>query len=193
MEPFNFDELIFYKREFKEIYNLSDAVVIDGFEQIRNDPQRVNAALVLCEFYNKTLPAEEPDHKAFSLFMDFMKNLKRVASPVVRSVALTFLFRAFSGAGVMPHLENCVRCHKPIQHNGKVDFSISGGGIVCDEHYDDTVIFLSTPTIDALKNINATAHPYIEGSSLDEIESFIADYIYVHLNNLRLNALKQLR
>jgi DNA repair protein RecO len=193
MEPFNFDEVIFYKREFKEIYNLSDAVVIDGFEKIRNDPQRVNAALVLCEFYHKTLPAEEPDHRAFSLFMDFMNNLKHVTGPVVRSVALTYLFRAFSGAGVMPHLEDCVRCHKAIQNNGKVDFSISSGGIVCGEHYDDTVIFLSRPTIATLMNINTTAQPYFEDSSLDEIESFIADYIYVHLSNLRLNSLKQLR
>ncbi len=193
MEPFNFDEVIFYKREFKEIYNLSDAVVIDGFDKIRNDPQKVNAALVLCEFYYKTLPAEEPDNKAFSLFMDFMNDLRGVAGPGVRSVALTFLFKAFSGAGVMPHFEDCVRCHKLLQDNGNVDFSLDAGGVVCDEHYDDTVMFLSRATVDVLKNIYTTRESCIEDESLDEIESFLIDYMYVHLNNLRLNSIKHLR
>lgn len=193
MEPFNFDEVIFYKREFKEIYNLSDAVVIDGFEEIRQDPMRVNAALVLCEFYHKTLPSEEADNKAFSLFMSFLKGLEKADVSVARSMALTFLLKAFSGAGVMPHLGNCVRCHKSVKSNRNVDFSISAGGIVCDEHYDDTVVFLSRSTIDTLRGIYTSPEPRIEDESLNEIETFLADYIYVHLNRLHLNTLKHLK
>jgi recombinational DNA repair protein (RecF pathway) len=125
--------------------------------------------------------------------MRFLNGLRNADVSVARAIALTFLLKAFSGAGVMPHLENCVRCHKSILNNGKVDFSINAGGIVCDEHYDDTVVFLSRPSIDTLRSIYTRTQLHIEDDALDEIENFLADYMYVHLNNLHLNTLKHLK
>lgn len=194
MEPFNLDEVIYYKREFKEMYNLSDAVVIDDFDPIRNVPEKVNAALVLCEFFEKTVPSEEVDAEAFALLLNFLEILKKADASVARSLAVGFLLKAFSGAGVMPHLANCVRCHKPVAaNNGDIDFSISEGGIVCNQHYDDTVVFLKRPTFDTLKNIYSKKRLRIDDEALGEIEGFLVDYMYVHLNRMRLNTLNHLK
>ena len=194
MEPFNLDDIIYYKREFKEIYNLSDAAVIEGFEQIRNIPEKVNAALVLCEFYNKTVPAEDVNANAFSLLLNYLKTLEKVDAADARSLAVVFLVRALSGAGVMPHLEDCVHCHKPIaKNNCKIDFSISAGGVVCSGHHDDTVVFLNQPTFDTLKNMYNKKLMRIDGVTSSEIESLLVDYIYIHLNHVRLNTLKHLK
>jgi DNA repair protein RecO (recombination protein O) len=194
MEPFNLDEIIFHKREFKEMYNLSDAAVIDSFEDIRKDPRKVNAALVLCEFYEKTLPAEEMDGQAFCLLLVFLKKLCSVNESTIRSVVISHLLRAFSGAGVMPHLEDCVRCNGAVGgNNRKVDFSVASGGVVCSKHHDDTVMLLSPRTINILKSIYAMGKGDIDRDSLDEIESILTDYMYVHLGNLNLNSLKHLK
>jgi len=194
MEPFNLDEIIFHKREFKEIYNLSDAVVIDGFEKIRRDPERVKAALVLCEFYAKTLPAEEMDQRAFTLLLAFLKKLCGVEGPMIRSLVMSSLLKAFSGAGIMPHLDDCVICHSPISGNGRrVDFSVAAGGLVCSKHHDDTVTLLSPDTINAIKEVYANRKFSVDRDSLEEIECIITDYMYVHLGNLNLHSLKYLR
>ncbi|MDH4210576.1 MAG: DNA repair protein RecO [candidate division WOR-3 bacterium] len=194
MEPFSFDEVIFYKREFKDIYTLSDAVVIDSFPEIRSDPFKVSGAMVLCEFYDKTLPMEETDTMVFTEFLRFLNGLRKAGSQAVRALVIAHLIKAFSSSGVMPHLDDCVRCHKPIgSSNGKIDFSVSAGGTVCSKHHDDTVVLLSRQTVDALKNTYQRAHVQIDSSALTEIENFVADYMYVHLNNLRLHSLKHFK
>lgn len=194
MEPFNFDEIIFYKREFKEMYNLSDAVVLDSFEEIREDPRKVNAALVLCEFYEKTLPAEEADGHAFSLLLSFLKKLQSANESVIRSMVLSNLVKAFSGAGVMPHLDDCVRCHAAVGVKGrKIDFSVASGGVVCSKHHDDTVMLLSPQTVKTIKGIYSAGTVPIDRDSMEEIESIITDYMYIHLGNLNLNSLKHLK
>jgi len=194
MEPFSFDEIIFYKREFKEIYTLSDAVVIDSFPEIRSDPYKVSGAMVLCEFFDKTLPMEETDTTAFSELFRFLKNLQKADPHGVRALVVGHLVRAFSGSGVMPHLDDCVRCHKPIgSGNGKVDFSVSAGGVVCSKHHDDTVILLSRQTVKTLRNTYRKSEVEIDDEALGEIESFIVDYMYLHLNNLHLHSLKHFK
>lgn len=194
MEPFNLDEIIFHKREYKEMYNLSDATVIDDFEDIRRKPRMVNAALVMCEFYDKTLPAEERDSQAFALLLSFLRKLRGADESAVRALVISQLLRAFSGAGIMPHLDDCVRCHGSVGgNNRKIDFSIASGGVVCSKHHDDTVMLLSPRTIDALKGIYIKEKASLDRDSLNEIESILTDYMYVHLSNLNLNSLKHLK
>jgi DNA repair protein RecO (recombination protein O) len=83
LECFNLDEIIFYKREFKEMYTLSDAEVIERFEKIRTHAEKVAAAMVLCEFYNKTLPAEETDTTSFALLLEFLKSLQDIGCEII--------------------------------------------------------------------------------------------------------------
>jgi DNA repair protein RecO (recombination protein O) len=194
MEPFSLDEIIFYKREFKDIYTLSDAVIVDSFPEVRGDPYKVSGAMVLCEFFDKTLPAEETDTASFSELFRFLKNLRKAGPRAVRALVVGYLLRAFSGSGVMPHLEDCVRCHKPISNgNGEVDFSVGAGGVVCSKHHDDTVILLSHHAVNTLRNTYSKREVEIDDEVLGEIEGFIADYMYLHLNNLHLHSLKHFK
>jgi DNA repair protein RecO (recombination protein O) len=193
LERFNYNEIIFYKREFKEMYTLSDAEVIDQFEKIRVHPEKVTAAMVLCEFYNKTLPAEETDTTSFALLLEFLKSLQKTDISVVKSLTFYYLLKALSRAGVRPHLDNCVRCHALIKQDKKIDFSIAAGGVVCNKHFDDTVIFLSTHTLTILQQIYHDKNIEIHKNSEDEIQELIPNYLYYHLNNLVLHSLKHLK
>lgn len=194
LEPFSLDEIIFYKREFKEMYTLSDAFIVDDFEDVRARPERVHAAMILCEFFDKTLPSEEHDDESFLLLLEFLKKLRKTDETEVKSIVFTYLFRVLSGAGVRPHLDNCVRCHTAINYQDKkIDFSINAGGLVCNKHFDDTVIFLSAETVDLIKKIYDHKDITIDNNSLREIENLIPDYLYYHLNSLVLHSLKHLK
>ena len=193
LEPFTLSEIIFYKRESKEVYNLSTAEVIECFEETRKSPQKVKAAQVICEFFDKTLPMEEVDERIFMFFLSFLKNLDEAPESEARILALSYLWRALASAGVKPHLENCVRCHKPINFaSKKIDFSIGAGGLVCEKHFDDTVIFLNPETVNTLRAIYINESIRMTEHSVSEIEKLIPDYLYYHLSNLALNSLKHL-
>jgi len=194
LELFNLNEIIFYRREFKEVYTLSDAVILDDFEKIRQYPAKVNAALVLCEFFEKSMPAEERDENSFNLLLNFLKELQRADESSMKAVTFSYLLRALTISGVKPHLDNCVKCHRPINYKKeKIDFSIDAGGIVCDKDFDDTVIFLSSATLNTLNRIYSEQGRNIDKNSLNEIEKIIPDYIYYHMNNLVLRSLKYLK
>jgi len=193
LEPFSLDEIIFYKREFKEIYTLSDAVIIDNFEKIRAYMKKVNAAEILCEFLDKTLPAEEPDERTYSLLLNFLKRLQEVEESSIKASTLYHLFGALTLTGVKPHLDDCIRCHQKIESaSDKINFSLNEGGIVCDKHFDDTVVLLSSEAIDALRKTYEDKVVNTKEDILNELENFITAYLYYHLNGLVLNSLKHL-
>jgi DNA repair protein RecO (recombination protein O) len=193
LEPFNFIEVIFYKKEYKEIYTLSDAAILNYFEGIRSHPQKVNVALVLCEFFDKTLPIEEYESPAFPLLLSFLKNIDIADKSEIKSLLSYYLLWALSVAGVMPYLKDCVRCHRAInKNNKKIDFSISAGGVVCDEHFDDTTISLSKKTVNILLQIYNKKIVQIDEDTFNEIEKIIPNYLFFWLNGIRLNSLSQL-
>lgn len=193
LEIFNLDEIIYYKRETKDVYTLSDATVIEDFEKIRSDAQTVNAALVLCEFFTKTLPPEEKNDEAYTMLSMFLNTLRDVEHKSVKPLTLYYLLKALSGAGVQPHLDSCVACRRPINHSAKkINFSLAAGGIVCERDFDDTVVYLDHETIATLRHIYTEADVDLHKMRFDEIEEILPDYLYHHLNSIVLHSLKHL-
>lgn len=193
LERFSLDEIIYYRRESKDVYTLSDAVVIQGYDPIRTHPQRVNAAHVLCEFFDKTLPPEEPHTHAFSLMYNFLEALTKAQEEQIKSTTYAFLLRALPDAGVHPRIDSCVRCRAPIAYNNKkVDFSIGAGGVVCEKDFDDTVVFMHYDTLDVLKDIYKDRSVVMTERSVADLARMLPDYLYYHLDGLALNSLKHL-
>ena len=193
MERFSLDEIIYYRREARDVYTLSDAVVIQGYDSIRVHPQRVNAALVLCEFFDKTLPQEEPSTHAFSLMYNFLITLSEAQAEHIKSTVYAFLLKALPDAGIHPRIDSCVRCHEPIEYNNKkVDFSVGAGGVVCERDFDDTVVFLHHDTLDVLKDIYKNQSVVMTERTVTDLARMLPDYLYYHLDGLALNSLKHL-
>jgi DNA repair protein RecO (recombination protein O) len=191
MEVFNHAEIIYYKRETKELYTMSDAVVDNYYDKIRRDKNKVNAAMVLCEFFDKTLPLEETDPDAYKHMSDYLEELADADAKTIKPLVLCYLLIVLAGAGFRPHLDNCVRCHNPVNYNNKkVDFSISGGGVVCSDDFDDTVVFLTADTVDLLKDIYNNKEICFDTERFKDIEKLVPEYLRYHFNQLTLNSLK---
>lgn len=194
LERFNLAEFIYYKRETKEVYTLSDATVIDDYPVIRAHPVRVHAALVLCEFYDKTLPPENEENNAFALLAEFLNAIKKTADRNLKPLVLYYLLKSLPDAGVRPHLDSCVRCHRAIVYQDrKVDFSVSAGGTVCERDFDDTVITIPESTLEMLRDLFSNHQVALDTASFQNIERLVKEYLSYHLNGLTLNSLRQFR
>jgi len=193
LERFNIIEIIFYKRESKETYTISDATVINDFPKIRTRPCAVNGSLVLCEFFLRTLPNEDPDCRSYMLLETFLTSLATTEDSHIKALTFQYLLRAFAVTGVRPHLDTCVRCNHTVTYeNNRIDFSISGGGVVCAHDYDNTVVPLTAKTVQALHAIYENDEITFAEDTVSELERFLPDYISYHFDGLRLNSLKQL-
>ncbi len=193
MERLNFNEIIFYKREEKDTYNLSDAVIIDDFYKLRMDPRRVNASLVMSEFFDKTLALEQSDERSFALMLSFLKKIQNINDSNLRLCVYITLLQAIVIAGIRPHLEDCVRCKAAINlDQPKIDFSTLGGGLVCHRDHDETVISLKSSTVRNM-HLLFRQKKYAFGPEVcDEFRNLIPEYLFHHFDRLTLHTLKYL-
>jgi len=193
LEPFNQDEIIFYHRELKDLYTLSDAVVIEGYPGIRGSLARVTAAQVMCEFIDKILPAGEPDDRAYGLLSEFLEKTAAEPEDSLRAFVVVFLAQGLAVAGIAPHLADCVRCRAPIPDNiPAVNFSVSSGGIVCAAHPEEVSRSVRFETVDALRRLYGRRRVTVNRRIVDDLFDIIPPYLAAHLNGLTLNSLKHI-
>ncbi len=193
LEPFNRDEIIFYHRELKDLYTLSDAVVIDGYPGIRGSLARVTAAQVMCEFIDKALPPGEPDDRAYSLLSEFLGKTAAEPEDSLPAFVAVFLAQGLAVAGIAPHLTDCVRCRAQISDRAScVDFSVTAGGVVCAAHPDEASMSVRFETVDALRRLYGHHRVSVNRRIVDDLLALIPPYLATHLNGLTLNALRHL-
>ncbi|MGB9720193.1 MAG: DNA repair protein RecO [bacterium] len=191
LEPFNHSEIIFYRREFKDVYTLSDALIIDDFSDIRQSTVKVTACETICEFIDRIQVFEEPNPALYNLTLSFFQKISKINDEITRLWTLIMLFRTLKFAGLDPHTLDCVRCHKPVYDNPVFNFSISAGGLVCDTHFDESVIKLGKEAIEAIKNAKKNLYPFdITPEVCPLLKKVFESYVFYHLNGMALNALK---
>jgi recombinational DNA repair protein (RecF pathway) len=151
----------------------------------------MHAGLVLSEFFEKTQALGHSDERAFVLMFNFLKTMQTVEPDQIRLCVYVNLLRAFAIAGVKPHLENCVRCKKVIDHDqAEIDFSTLAGGVVCKKDYDDSVISLRSKTVKNMALLFQQKKFVFNSETFDEFRILIPDYIYHHFGHLALHTLK---
>ncbi len=191
LEPFCHSEIIFYKREFKDSYTLSDAFIIDDFKEIRTSTNKVTGCEAICEFIDRIQVIEEPNKTLYSLTLSFFQRISQIPEEMVGLLSLLMLFRMLKFAGLEPHLKDCVRCHRSAIDKLVSNFSISAGGLVCDDHFDDSVIKLDREIIHTLMNAQKTIFPANNHPEICPVlKNLIESYLFYHLNGLCLNTLK---
>ncbi len=191
LEPFTLSEVIFYKRESRDVYTLSDAVIIENFQNIRSSQLKFTACEAICELIDKTTVLEEPNRQLFLETIEFFERISMTDDKIAGYWSLLMLFKLLKFAGLQPHLEDCVRCHSPIFDKSIINFSISAGGLVCEEHFDESVIKLDIKVIKTLINVEKNIFPSdINSLVFPLLKNLLEVYIFYHLNGITLNTLK---
>jgi len=128
---------IFYLSEIEfiqgKIYKtLTDAILIEKFQNLRKNLERLEIAYKISEDLDNFVKGEEPDQKIWRLLTEVFEKLNN-PQPTTHNLQLIyyyFFWNLISILGYKPELYFCPICQKKLMPE-KLYFSAKEGGIIC--------------------------------------------------------------
>ncbi|MFQ5426366.1 MAG: DNA repair protein RecO, partial [Gaiellales bacterium] len=115
-----------------ELATVTGAELLQSFEAVRSDYQRVAAAHIAVETMLRLFVEHDPSPQAYEALLRFLEALEARrpvgASPATDPLVLAFGLKILWVAGLVPHLEGCVSCGAA---GPLVAFSAPRGGATC--------------------------------------------------------------
>lgn len=189
LELFTLSEIIFYKKEQKSIYTLSDTTLKDSYPTLKT-LEKFFYASQIAELILRTTYAEDPNAQLFSLLVSTLHNLNSVEHKKksnYMSLLAAYFLKAVTILGFKPELKHCVICK-----NQKVScFSIDLGGVVCNSpthtHTNNTYGINHIKSLSYLLNnpIKKSLNFSITKQTLDLVQNFLL----FHLEKINLHSL----
>jgi DNA repair protein RecO (recombination protein O) len=131
---------IFYLSEVEfiqgKVYKtLTDAVVIEKFENLRNSLKALRIAFKISEPLNNLVRGQEIDKNIWNLLNETFQRLndRQIAAlPNCQLLYYYFIWNFLSILGYQPDLYNCVLCHNKLTPD-RLFFSSKEGGTICQK------------------------------------------------------------
>ncbi len=127
VEPFSFNEIIFYRKTKSELHLVSQADMRDNFDGLRRDLAKMTQASYMMDLVGALMPQEDKNEEVFLLLLDCLNELKGNCNP--DKVMTIFKIKMLSLSGFKPHFDSCVSCSDRIMSQSK--FSLTQGGLLC--------------------------------------------------------------
>ncbi|MCM8799596.1 MAG: DNA repair protein RecO [Candidatus Omnitrophica bacterium] len=127
LEPFSYNEIIFYKKKNTTLHLASQCDLKDNFSNLREDLDKVSSASSIIELLDTVMPPEDPNRDAFNLALESLKNMSNY--PSADKILTIFKIKLLDLVGFKPHLDSCIICQEKIITQAR--FSISLGGLLC--------------------------------------------------------------
>jgi len=132
LEPLTRLELVYYHRENKDLYTLSETSIITSHQNIREDVAASLYGLAMAEALDALTQPEEADPALYRLIGRSLIALENQVHP--KSTLLHYLLHLSSTIGFKPHLFQCGGCGKEVGTvNRDVKFTIAAGTVFCGE------------------------------------------------------------
>jgi len=128
VEPFSYNEIIFYKNRNSSLRLIGQCDMKDSFAGIRNSIEKITAASTMMELLDAVMPQEDKNEEIFYLALNCLKGLEISKAP--ERVLMIFKIKVLSLSGFKPHLDSCVSCDNGI--TGSSRFSLALGGLLCE-------------------------------------------------------------
>jgi len=132
-ELLNFSEIEFIQGKGYKI--LTDAILINKFNEIRKNPEKIEVACKISDVLNQMVKAPESDEKIFDLLSEAWNRLKIDKPSLSILVYYYFFWNLVSLLGYQIDLYNCTACEKKLVPL-KLYFNADEGGIFCDQCFD---------------------------------------------------------
>lgn len=128
LEPLSRTRLMFFYNPGRELVRVEDATLIDGFQNLKGDIEKLSAGSYLVELTGEMTREGQINPALFAHLTGFLELLDRGARPA--PVLRYFEIKLLRAVGLMPRLESCVACNGVLK-SGPVSFSSEKGGVVC--------------------------------------------------------------
>ncbi len=145
LELLNHGTLLFQYRENRELQNITDFNLIDGFDAIRSDFTRITYGCYFAELVDSIASEGVANPEIFDLLRTVYQAL--VDADDIPLLARGFEIKFLDHAGYAPELSLCVHCGSDRAANKfGIAFSIRYGGLLCaDCKNRDGAAFTITP------------------------------------------------
>lgn len=158
LRPFTHAEYDIFKG--RDSYSINNAQAVRSYYSIGEDLDRFLVASKFIEYLDAVLEEAEARPKLFDMSIEFLESITRAESNY-KTLLYAFVVKALRMQGIMPELNCCADCGKPLEDMRKeraerpLSFSVNAGGIICDEcskiekNSSDSLIF--EPSFDIVK------------------------------------------
>lgn len=197
LESYNYVSIVYYYKENRDLQTLSQADIVQSFENSKQDLQKTTLSMAVCELVNRLEHGAVPNPALFRLLIDVLRAINMSRNPL-------HIFHAFEVhlsriMGFAANFQRCLKCEN--QAPGKGAFDLRQGGYFCERcnTSESTGILLSEEALSALRryqnsnltNLNGFA---ISSSTESKLDEFLFAYLRYHNEGLReLNSLKFLK
>jgi DNA repair protein RecO (recombination protein O) len=127
LEPFSFNDIIFYKKRNSELHLVSQADLRDDFCEIRGSIAKVGTASLMMELLGAVMAVEDKNEEVFDLTLNCLQELKNTAYP--DKIMTIYKVKMLALSGFKPHLDSCISCQDKVL--GQSKFSLTLGGLLC--------------------------------------------------------------
>ncbi len=129
LQLFAYSEIVVYESRSKTgLYKLNEMTVLEGFQSIRTDLEKLAYASYFGEVANAVATEDEPDREILSLLLNSLFALDRdLCSP--KKIKMVFEWRISAIAGYEPQLDQCSGCKTA---DGDLFLSFADGTVSCD-------------------------------------------------------------
>lgn len=127
LEPFSYNEVIFYRKTSGNLYLVTECNLKDNFILIREDLKKTAVASYIIELLNLIMPLEDKNENIFDLVINSLDKLNDVFD--IAKILMIFQIKLLKFSGFRPNLDSCVSCGKRILDGAF--FSLTLGGMLC--------------------------------------------------------------
>lgn len=186
LEPLTHAHVIFYMRENRDLYTLSEAGVLDTFEGVKGDLEKFSQAAVASEMLERSLAPEEANPGLFHLFIEFLQAMDEANPAAGRIFLLAFQLNLSAKLGFEPQIEHCLGCRR--KESPAFFFSTQMGGILCERcrrYKDASAKAISKEALAALRHLQVADWEEISGLTLPEalrkeLDAALAGFLEYH-------------
>lgn len=126
LQPFTYNEIVFYERKRGDLHPISQCDLKDFFPAVRQDLAKTTCAYYLIELIDELT---QPQDENQALFGSLLKALRLLSNEDGDRVARVFELKLLDSLGLMPHITSCVSCG--ITGASEFRFSSLLGGLLC--------------------------------------------------------------
>ncbi len=190
LEPINYILIVFYYKEKKDLYLISQADICNYFKQIKNDLEKYSLTSIVFEIILRSEFAENSNPFLFNSVIQFLKSLDQATSHY-ENYFFWFLLKFLQTHGFKPRFDSCLHCGARQFEKNDFYFSISKGGLICRKckTSDISGTILSHPTICYLQTLQDTNDYGIGGiadskQAIKQSAYFLNKFMNYHIEGL---------
>jgi len=145
MEIFYLSDIEFIQG--KNYKTLTDAILIEKFENLRKDLRRLNIGYKIAEVLDNFVRGQEAEEKILQLILEVFQKLNNLQFKIynLQLIYHYFFWNLVSILGYKPELYNCSICQKILKPEN-IYFSEKEGGVICQECLLKTKKALAVPS-----------------------------------------------